>query len=78
MADRKSRASMDGTKKKSQHRAAGQRILMPDKTIAKDAHVSSFAAYKKIYAQSIRQPLKYWENWAKQLHWDKKWTKVLD
>lgn len=69
---------MDGTKKKSQHRAAGQRILMPDKTIAKDAHVSSFAAYKKIYAQSIRQPLKYWENWAKQLHWDKKWTKVLD
>ena len=34
--------------------------------------------YKKIHAESISKPNKFWGREASELHWIKKWTKVLE
>ena len=54
------------------------RVFRPAKEFAKNARISSFAEYKKLYAKSIRSPEKFWAKEAADLTWRKKWTKVLD
>ena len=55
-----------------------KRVFKPSKEFAKDARIRSFAEYKKIYAESIKSPEKFWAKQAADLLWRKKWTKVLD
>jgi acetyl-CoA synthetase len=45
---------------------------------ANSAHVKSLAEYERIYQESIEQPEKFWARIAEELHWFKKWDKVLE
>ncbi len=40
--------------------------------------IKSFAQYKKVYAESIANPEKFWADYASQFTWTKKWDKVLE
>ena len=53
-------------------------VHKPSKEFAAKARIPSMAAYKKLYKESIDKPEKFWGNEAKELIWQKKWTKVLD
>lgn len=54
------------------------RIFKPAKKFAKKTLIPSLAAYKKLYAESIQDPEKFWAREAESLHWTKKWTRILD
>ncbi|HEX2787791.1 MAG TPA: acetate--CoA ligase [Ignavibacteria bacterium] len=54
-----------------------KRLFKPNKAFTKNAYIKSFADYKKKYAESIKSPEKFWGKVAGELHWFKKWTKVL-
>lgn len=53
------------------------RIFKPKKNFSKNAYIKSFQQYKKSYAKSIKDPEKFWAKIADELHWFKKWNKVL-
>jgi len=55
-----------------------KRVFKPAATFAKNARISSLAAYRSLHAESIKNPGKFWEREAKELVWQKKWTKTLD
>ncbi len=55
-----------------------EREFKPSKEFSKKARVSSMAQYKRLYKESIEKPHLFWAREAKELHWDKKWSKVLD
>jgi len=54
------------------------RVFKPSKEFSKAAHIKSLAEYKKLHAESIKNPQKFWATQAKDLLWQKKWSKVLD
>src|SRR5262245_54359635 len=54
------------------------RVFKPAVEFSRKAHVKSFAQYKKIYNLSVRNPRKFWAGIAEELHWFKKWKKVLE
>src|SRR6267143_1990439 len=54
------------------------RVFPPDKSFARHAHLSSFAEHKKLSRSATKNPRKFWENAAGELHWFKKWKKVLE
>ncbi|MBP9096341.1 MAG: acetate--CoA ligase [Ignavibacteria bacterium] len=54
-----------------------KRLFKPKKAFSEQAHIKSFEQYKKMYAQSIKNPEKFWGKAAEELHWFKKWKKVL-
>ncbi|GAB4172966.1 MAG: acetate--CoA ligase [Terrimicrobiaceae bacterium] len=54
------------------------RVFKPSPAISKAARVKSLAEYKKLHAESIRNPGKFWAAEASELHWQKKWTKALE
>ena len=54
------------------------RVFKPSADFSRQAHVKSFAQYKKIYEASVRNPQKFWSGIAGELYWFKKWTKVLE
>ncbi len=41
-------------------------------------HVSSLEEYKKLHARSIAEPEAFWAEEARNLHWFKKWDRVLE
>ena len=51
-----------------------KRIFSPRKDFVEKAHVKNEAIYKK----ASRNSDAFWEGFAKELHWYKKWKKVLD
>jgi acetyl-CoA synthetase len=56
-----------------------ERVFKPAKEFSKQAHVKSLAEYRKLYAQSIKTPDKFWGRCAKEeLVWDKPFTKVVE
>jgi len=42
------------------------------------AHIQSLEEYERIYRESVEQPEKFWGRIAEELHWFKKWSKVLE
>src|SRR5689334_15903718 len=42
------------------------------------AHIKNLEDYERIYRQSVEQPEKFWGGIANDLHWFKKWDKVLE
>jgi len=54
------------------------RRFKPSAAFKKKAHISTEAEYRQLYRKSIRNPEKFWGRVAKDLHWFKTWTKVLD
>jgi acetyl-CoA synthetase len=63
--------AMDQTKFTSLEKE--KRVFKPSVEFSKKAHIKSMAAYKKMYADSIRSPQKFWAKAASELHWFKKW-----
>ena len=54
------------------------RQFRPSKEFAAAAHVKSMDEYDRMYSRSIEEPESFWEEIADQLHWFKKWEKVLE
>ena len=54
------------------------REFKPSKEFSKKARVSSMAQYKRMHKESVEKPHLFWAREAKELHWGKKWGKVLD
>ncbi len=54
-----------------------KRVFKPRAEFSRQAHISSFAEYTKIYKASVKNPEKFWSGIALELDWFKKWKKVL-
>lgn len=52
-----------------------EKVYKPSKEVVAQAKVKN---PKEIYRAANKRPVKFWENAAKELIWEKKWTKVLD
>jgi len=55
-----------------------KRIFKPERTFAKTARISSMAEYRRMYDESIKRPDRFWAREASELHWQEKWSKVLE
>src|SRR6059036_3330119 len=42
------------------------------------AHIKSLEEYERVYCESVEQPEQFWGRIAEELHWFKKWDKVLE
>src|SRR6267143_6222690 len=42
------------------------------------AHVKTLEEYEHLYKESVEQPEKFWAGIADELHWFKKWDRVLE
>jgi acetyl-CoA synthetase len=54
------------------------RVFTPQKEFSSKARISSLAQYKKLYKESIEKPHIFWAREAKELLWQKPWSKVLE
>ena len=52
-------------------------VRKPSKEFSKKARIGSMAEYEKLYKQSIEKPEKFWASEAKELFWQKPFSKVL-
>src|SRR6202047_3269431 len=55
-----------------------QRSFEPPPEFSKQAHIKSLAEYDRIYKESIDNPDKFWGGIASELHWFRKWDRVLE
>jgi len=53
------------------------REFPPPARFSELAHIKSPADYDKLYAESLRDPEGFWARAASELHWFKKWDRVL-
>ncbi len=54
------------------------RVFKVPEELKKTAHIKGVDEYKEIYKKSIEDPAGFWAEKAEELHWFKKWDKVLD
>src|SRR5689334_14933018 len=54
------------------------RLFPPPAEFAARARIKSKAEYDKMYRQSIDDPETFWGGIAGELHWFKKWDRVLE
>ena len=54
------------------------RVFKPSKEFSDEAHISSFEDYEKLYDQAEADPVAYWEDAARELHWFTPWEKGLE
>ena len=64
--------------KKIESHLIEDRIFKPSKEFSKKARVSSMSQYRRMYKESIEKPSIFWAREARELHWQKRWNKVLD
>ena len=55
-----------------------QRKFDPPAEFSKLAHIKSLEEYERLYKESVDDPDKFWSRIASELHWFKKWDKVLE
>jgi acetyl-CoA synthetase len=55
-----------------------KRTFNPSKGFSASAKIGSLSAYEKLYAESIKNPDKFFAKQAEELHWFKKWRKVSE
>jgi len=55
-----------------------QRKFPPPAEFSQHAHVKSMDEYDRLYKESVDDPDKFWSRVASELHWFKKWDKVLE
>ena len=55
-----------------------ERVFKPPKEFAQKARIKNLAQYRRMYRESIKQPDKFWSREARELHWRKRWRKVLE
>ncbi|ABF42521.1 acetyl-coenzyme A synthetase [Candidatus Koribacter versatilis Ellin345] len=54
------------------------RKFEPPAEFSRHAHIKSLEEYEKLYKQAADDPEGFWAEVAKELHWFKPWTKVLE
>jgi len=54
------------------------RVFKVPEELKKTAHIKGVDEYNEIYKKSIEDPEKFWAEKAEELHWFKKWDKVMD
>lgn len=54
-----------------------ERVFMPSDEFRGRAHIKSREEYDEIYKRSVQDPEGFWADIASDLHWFKKWDKVL-
>src|SRR3984957_1413602 len=54
------------------------RVFPPSPAVSAKAWIKSRKQYDEMYRESIDQPAQFWAKIAEELHWFKKWDKVLD
>jgi len=54
------------------------RKFSPPSEFTENAHVKSLHDYERLYRRSMEDPEGFWGEVAEQLHWFKKWDRVLD
>jgi acetyl-CoA synthetase len=54
------------------------RLFPPPEEFAAKAHIKSLEEYEALYKRSIADPEAFWAEAAENLHWFKKWDKVLE
>jgi acetyl-CoA synthetase len=54
------------------------RKFEPPDQFRQRAHIQSLEEYENIYRESVEHPEKFWGRIAQELHWFKKWDKVLE
>ena len=54
------------------------RVFPPPEEFSRNAHVKSLEEYERMYKRSIEDPEAFWADAAQELHWFKKWDKVLE
>ena len=54
------------------------RKFSPPAAFTEKSRISSLEEYEKLYKESIEDPEGFWGKVASELHWYKKWDKVLD
>ena len=64
--------------KKIESHLSENRVFKPSREFSKNARVSSMAQYRRMYKESIEKPASFWAREAKELHWQKRWNKVLE
>jgi acetyl-CoA synthetase len=55
-----------------------QRSFAPSAEFSQKAQIKSLAEYDALYKESVEQPEKFWGRVAQDLHWFKKWDRVLE
>ena len=55
-----------------------ERRFEPPAEFSQRAHIKSFKEYEKLYRESLDRPDQFWSRIASELHWFKKWEKVLE
>jgi acetyl-CoA synthetase len=55
-----------------------QRSFEPPPEFSQHAHIQSLEEYQHLYQESIDSPEKFWGRIAGELHWFKKWERVLE
>ena len=55
-----------------------QRSFEPPAEFSQKAQIKSLAEYEILYKESVEQPEKFWARAAQELHWFRKWDKVLE
>jgi acetyl-CoA synthetase len=55
-----------------------QRVFPPDPLFSQRAAVKSMDEYRRLYAQSMDDPEGFWGEMAENLHWFRKWNRVLE
>jgi len=61
-----------------EHVLEEHRLFEPSADFSAAARVGSRAQYDALYRESIEDPEGFWGRMAEELHWFKKWDKVLD
>lgn len=54
------------------------RVFAPSTEFSTNAYIKSRADYDRIYKRSVEDPEGFWAEIASELHWFKKWDKVLN
>ncbi len=54
------------------------RVFSPSESFRSRAHIRSREEYDEIYSRSVRDPEGFWADIASDLHWFKKWDRVLE
>jgi acetyl-CoA synthetase len=54
------------------------RVFPPSPEFSAHAHVKSVQEYERLYKEAKDNPEKFWGGIAEELHWFKKWDKVLE
>ncbi|HXU40120.1 MAG TPA: acetate--CoA ligase [Blastocatellia bacterium] len=54
------------------------RVFQPSPEFSQAAHIKSLDQYEQLYREAEENPEKFWGEIAGQLHWFRKWDKVLE